>query len=683
MDRSILSISNEEAERIKKDAAKQYEKLRESLQSTGNKEDKSSFARNYPTQGQISEAERIKEAASEILAKLRESISSSEGRGELSEFAVGANIDKEVNVDKQPNLHDHVLCSGKEEVNGAYARNERNKGRGVRSSTQVSDTSYARVDDTVDSSVNKSNQNCSISYSEAIKGSSLLPRKEGCAELVVQLEEDVSPIIIDYTNPLPSTSSDVDLSLRSLSNNLLQSGSPTRNLKGLCSETEISVDSCRKSGDRRKEVGVLQSVESHSWENFAAHLVAVRGNINLRNLFVHDDLTIFGIFTGLSLQAQAVFIQLLNSEYTWYRESGLLNSGDDDLNAEMSRELKSVIDTLIEKRLLITDAGDEKNDSLIRLLSLEELKNVCRILGLRDDGRKGVLIKSLIEFSNKQKIMDRVVGQDYKDTVKDQILKVLGRVIKLNHAPRELFLRTQLLYGLPLTKTMTVDGRVPLITIMNDVRAGKISYPDYTWEPLQNLFPSRDSLVRFQQALHLEANIKWRMKLKEFDEVTHLYESAFIQFQEELKDEHASEWSAGLPNCLQTFTRGAVLARAVHQSIECLRVKKMYTKMISAYETLLSQDLYLKLYKGMWYDQLARIYQSIMKDVSKTVIFLTEALADPSLNYIDRVLLSDRASPLVSGRKRKRTQMYEELKRMLSNLRDIPEISIDARCFDA
>ncbi|KAG8227131.1 hypothetical protein J437_LFUL001675, partial [Ladona fulva] len=686
MNRSPISISNEEAKRIKEVVAEEFVKLRESLSSSEVQEDDLNRSRNYCAPSRIVQVEVIKETNTEVFAELSEPTVLVEARKGLTKFAIEAKRLKQVNHEREPNVCKYVSCSGKsneeEKRTPTTKRYYRSRYRIVKSpscSTSFN-ASNTEVDSAIDSPENNIISRKWNKFAVSVRRSNPFSSEKEANQPV----RDFTPIIVDCSTSLSSRFG-VELSTPNFSENIpksppniLQTLNRSNSVEVL-SGTEISVVSCGKSGELRKEVSAFHSKETNSWENFVAHLISIQRNDNLRDLFIYDDIIIFNEFSSLSMVAQTIFIHILNSEFTWYRASAFINT-------EISEELRPFIDTLIEKHFLNTDPSVEEVGLLVELLSVQELRNLCKVLGLRCDGNRRILTESVIKFSRSLIIGNVNEGKDLdrKNFVKEEILKISGRVVKVNHTHRELFLRTQLLYALPLAKTMKVDGRVELIALMNDVSGGKVTYPSYTWEPLQKLFSSREALVRFQYALLLEANIKWKIKSKDFDEVVNLYESAIIQFQEELRDDHAREQSARLPNYLRNFTRGTVLARAVHHSIKCLRTKRMHSKMIYAYETLLSQDLYLKCFKGIWYDRLAQIYQQIMRDISKTVIFLTEALVDPSLNFIDRVLLSNRASPIVNVKKKKKAeaQMYEELKSTLCILKGVREIPINAGCFD-
>ncbi|XP_071447438.1 fanconi-associated nuclease 1-like [Hetaerina americana] len=409
------------------------------------------------------------------------------------------------------------------------------------------------------------------------------------------------------------------------------------------------------------------------WKNFLYILTQVLGNQNLKDVFSQRDLSVLKEFNELHPKEQKLYVRLLNRKHSWLKTSSIRY---DDINPL----LNPIIKVLTEKGFLCIDVSEEETCTLLNLMPLQEVRALCKCFHMKVDGKKENLVKALIDFGHHQKSIHRGISKGIKSLVRERAMKSLGEMVKLSPTPRKLFLRIMLLHALPLGREMEMDGRLPILNEVSRVKSNQITYPDYLLHPLKNFFGSCESLIRYHEALELLAVTNGKMLSKYYDEVLGLYDTAINYLRRILKDDKLRKEDLELPPFLRSFTAGHALVRAVVVCIDCLKMKKLYSEVVVAYQLLLSQDLYVVHHRGKWYDQLALTHHYHLKDVPAAVDVLMKGLSDKSLSPADKLLLSNRGL-MITNRKAKNKEEMEKnliLKGMLYTVENPPVITITA-----
>ncbi|XP_046398648.1 fanconi-associated nuclease 1-like [Ischnura elegans] len=432
-------------------------------------------------------------------------------------------------------------------------------------------------------------------------------------------------------------------------------------------QNEKDDDSSSQDTDESMESGHFY------WRNFLEVLKDVLVNENIKGMFSSNELLILKDFNEMNSEEQKLYVRLLNRKHSWLKASSIRY---DDINFILDR----VIKTLIDRGFLSTDVSEEETFSLLTLMPVQEVRALCKCFRMKSDGKKEVLVKSLIDFGHRQKSIHRGISRGIKSLVRERAMKALGKMVKLSTNPRKLFLRIMLLHALPLGREMESDGRIPVLNEISRVKSNQITYPDYPLHPLKNIFRSRDRLIRYQEALELVAITNGKMLTKSYEDVVSLYYSAVNQLKRVLDDKSIRDEDSGLPLFLRSFTAGYALCRAVITAIDCLKIKKMYSEVVTAYQLLLSQELYVTHHRGKWYDQLALIHHRHLKDVSSALDVLMKGCSDESLSLVDKLLLANRGLILTNRKAKNRIEMEKgkALKSMLTTVMDPPEVSITA-----
>ncbi|KAI0062194.1 hypothetical protein BV25DRAFT_1916125 [Artomyces pyxidatus] len=354
---------------------------------------------------------------------------------------------------------------------------------------------------------------------------------------------------------------------------------------------------------------------------------------------------------------------------------------------------------------------------LLECLTVEELKKLAKQMKVRATGSRHVLHQALLKSSStqttlpfqpikkgsKRKLVQTTLSfgqRSQSSRLREMVMEILGCCVRVNKDVVTLLRRLNLVYYRCTEHTTNI--LTP--SILN--RARKRNYANYIHTRTSHIWPSREALIAYEQALALEAEIDTlldgsssasarsrsrsvlsrtpapRAELRstspikrkgpedkenvkddpddDQDEV--IEESARVKDARAIKcifEEVYPKWVAlvltkgdedGRQRGLERFDEGHVLTRIVRKGCEALGILKEYDRELEVLEELIKQRRWHRGRRGQLYDRRALILMHhFPKDDDKAARALQgvkEALNDRDTHLVSRPMLERRLTRL-------------------------------------
>lgn len=186
----------------------------------------------------------------------------------------------------------------------------------------------------------------------------------------------------------------------------------------------------------------------------------------------------------------------------------------------------------------------------------------------------------------------------------------------------------------------------------------------------QPIFSSRESLLRYHEALDYECELFSLIESKELADAHALFSPRLFDFQKTILDPDLNEFDSNLPSYLRVFTAGSVLTKLLSvYAFEVLQKLKLYTEANEVFEFLLFKQANYRLsWRHKWYERLAMNYELYLKEPVKALDVLKKGLRDTEyVKKAGRLTLSVRIEKMAETKKYAKIEgLKDELKQVVA-----------------
>ncbi|XP_076465287.1 fanconi-associated nuclease 1-like [Babylonia areolata] len=445
--------------------------------------------------------------------------------------------------------------------------------------------------------------------------------------------------------------------------------------------SELDSEAAGEGTSENKEDGAENGKEEtlfrvpYYLENFSTIVKSVFADDYYVQLFNEADLHFVEEYNNLSEPSKKLFVRLFSRKRAWLPTTKIKYP-------EIAENLVPCLEELVTANLLSSGEQLDDLDAILGAMSAPDLRTLAKSYHVNLTGQqKGQIIQTLVSKSRHKTVASHF-GQKIGG-VKMAMLKraksMLGPVYQLCREVRAVFVRAMMLFSLINTSgddDNSGGGQGQLFQMLL-VNIGRVVYPAYTVNRHTRIFRNRQDLIRFEEALQLEAELlgntasgNWRDAYTSFLAVKECYD----QLE---KDPAIRAWDSKLPAFLRYYTAGSVLVRLMNQGIEILQRRKEYPVAVSLIRELLAQTVYNGDLHGYWWDRLALNLDVHLKRPEQALQAIEDGLADPLVRTGHRLSLFLRAETICSKPK---SPFRQRLKRFVHEpLVELPKTFVEGR----
>ncbi|CAO1621235.1 unnamed protein product [Jaminaea pallidilutea] len=413
--------------------------------------------------------------------------------------------------------------------------------------------------------------------------------------------------------------------------------------------TETSDTAAIDSADAQKPTRSTPSPTPFG-ESMYPTLLSEMINIVLKDeahLFDTSEVAVLQRYCTLPYESRYLFSRLIQRKDSWLRLEALRNAYSGEVG-----DLDAAVDCLTDSslpRFLIThaEAGDDGQEAMLSLLTLEELKTLAKrmqapkagttkssiisaLLTTRSQGTLASLFappsspskrKTLasssgspsgsrqlsLSFSSKGKKSSQSVR------LANEVTKLLGPLIKVAPSTRSLLDRVALVFY----RGAMLGGTALTTAVL--ARSRRRNYPRYKTQRSPDVFGSRKDLLAFEEAVavenEMEELLQWgdgseatfTKALKLFDTIWPIWKQTVSDFDAERRTRIAFKGIDRLQYHRMRFHAGWPQTRVVYKGTTILARFKMHDREEEVLKALLGQHYFRRGKRGEWYDRLALI----------------------------------------------------------------------------
>lgn len=372
-------------------------------------------------------------------------------------------------------------------------------------------------------------------------------------------------------------------------------------------------------------------------------------------LFDEIELATLRSYALLPYDARYLFSRLIQRRDSWLRIEALRTAysteGREGIDVEAAvSSLTANVEGSSNSRYLIThaDAGDAGQESLLQLLTLDELKNLAKRMQTPKVGTtKASIVKALLTTRSQGTLMSALQsakkphqqtspsakgqlslnftsgGKKASQSVRlaNEVTALLGLLVRVESNTRSLIDRVALVFY----RGSMLGGTALTTAVL--ARSRRRNYPRYQVQRSSRVFPSRENLLAFEEALRIEAEMEellqwgdnseatWQKALKLFESIWPIWKRTVDDFdlQQSKRGDvaGASTWSVDASDRMtyhrMRFHAGWPQTRVVYKGATILARFKLHEREEEVLKALLGQRYFRRGKRGEWYDRLALI----------------------------------------------------------------------------
>lgn len=357
-------------------------------------------------------------------------------------------------------------------------------------------------------------------------------------------------------------------------------------------------------------------------------------------LFDDTELGVVRRYTSIPYEARYLFARLIQRKDSWLRLDALR-----DRYASEITDIDDAVACLLEPApFLIThaDIGDEGREAMLNLLTLEELKSLAKRMNTAKVGTtKASIIAALLATKSQGTLTSMFApaslskpkshalsspkpsklqqlsmnfnmhGKKASQSVRlaSEVTTLLGFLVRVAPSIRSLIDRVALVFY-----RGTMLGGTALTTAIL-ARSRRRNYPAYQTQRSPRVFPSREHLLAFEEAIGVENEMEellqrgdnteatFNKALKLFDSVWPVWKDTVASFDD---DDSPSGFSHTAYHRMR-FHAGWSQTRVVYKGTAILARFKLHDREKEVLRALLGQRYFRRGKRGEWYDRLALI----------------------------------------------------------------------------
>ncbi|XP_069678511.1 fanconi-associated nuclease 1-like [Periplaneta americana] len=376
-------------------------------------------------------------------------------------------------------------------------------------------------------------------------------------------------------------------------------------------------------------------------------------------------------FKQLQYQAKKLYVRMLSRKYTWHRVTDIKYNEID---------VSAAFNDLEQDGFVTSDYNSEELDVLLNMLKLQELKSLCKTFRIQPITQpKPILVQALLDYGRNQ----QTLGGSRSDSslvLRRRLRDELRHCIKLCEKQRKTFRRIFLLFSLPHQNTNEDRDVSRQLILLHYVKTNKIIFPSFSIQKTRPVFQTRDAMSSFEDANELLDQMTNALTAKDWKMAQLCGQRAWEDFKNLINDPVLREEAMRMPLYMRSYTAASTYAYVMTQAVDVFKKGKLLFDCVTMLQELLSQDVYLLHYRGKWYDQLALILQSHLKNNAEAAETVIRGMEDPDVGEVDQQILSTRGSLLLSRRKGLSDDLKLRLVELIKKpLRDPPSVLIKAK----
>ncbi|CAO1620795.1 unnamed protein product [Sympodiomycopsis kandeliae] len=390
-------------------------------------------------------------------------------------------------------------------------------------------------------------------------------------------------------------------------------------------------------------------------------------------LFNEVELATLRAYSLLPYDGRYLLSRLIQRRDSWLRVEALRSSYASeskegiDVDAAVQALAQPVSDQAPQQYLIThADAGSSDQEALLELLTLDELKTLAKRMHVTKPGTtKASIIKALASTRSQGTLMSAFAGKGAKPGVltsrsqttltgnrpsnqasimssltlqvdgagkkasqatrlANEVTDLLGLLVRIHPDTRSLIDRVALVFY----RGSMLGGTALTTAVL--ARSRRRNYPRYQVQRSSNVFPSRENLLAFEEALTVEAQMEevlqwgdnseatWNKALAMFESVWPVWKATVEKFDADQRnrqripaDEDAKLWSVDASDRMtyhrMRFHAGWPQTRIVYKGTNVLARFKMHDREEEVLKALLGQKYFRRGKRGEWYDRLALI----------------------------------------------------------------------------
>ena len=385
------------------------------------------------------------------------------------------------------------------------------------------------------------------------------------------------------------------------------------------------------------------------------------------HLFAPDEIECFSAFLMLDHDARHLFVRLLQRKREWLRVDRLAYPGD------VIGACEALCCPFAQPSGIYRfAAGDAEMPEAGRLdlLTLDELRGICKRLGIPRLKTREAVVRALLAPDAHMPLFG---AKTHTQRLEEEVHAALPcGCIRLEEQVCTLFDRLALVYyrGRPVVGT--------LVTTALLARTRRFNFPKYTLSRSTDIFPSREHLLRFQQALDDETAMDTIIEERSADAArrgAELLDAVLPAWEHAVRE----LWIAfpdgiSLPQYARMrFHYGWVYTRVIHKACECLARLHKSSREECTLRALLSQRFFQRGRRGGWYERLAVICTR-EKGKQAALDVCIRALGDPDTHVVNLFALQRRVERLETQLGVRLAQRH----RFSSTLQEAPRVNFAA-----
>ncbi|XP_046661665.1 fanconi-associated nuclease 1-like [Homalodisca vitripennis] len=365
-------------------------------------------------------------------------------------------------------------------------------------------------------------------------------------------------------------------------------------------------------------------------------------------LFSDEEYDHINTFNQFDQPSQRLYGRLLNRKLDWIRTS-TMKYGDVNLQLELMRQNK----------FITSDCSNESLENLLNLLTMPDLKKLCKSYKLPESGVKSDLISRIIARARQPSIKNYFAQNTNNSSgetlLRGKIYEMLGVVIKVENGPCQTFSRCLLFFSYPHFRGLERDRFSDQLALVSQVR--NLTFPTYEITRTQ-IFHSREHFLSYEAALIESSAMTEAKEDKNWDLALSRVRSIYQKVKSYLADEQMRKEVEAMPDFLRRFTAGGCYVRALGSGIKVLKkTEQTLGEAEACLLLLLDQRLFSRHRRGEWFEELALLYQHNLKDNVKATQAVLRGLRDEYIDLVSRHTLCARAA-MLEGRKKNGLKDY-------------------------
>eukprot|EP00056_Hartaetosiga_gracilis_P010790 m.160589 g.160589 ORF g.160589 m.160589 type:complete len:673 (-) comp13385_c0_seq1:1303-3321(-) len=393
--------------------------------------------------------------------------------------------------------------------------------------------------------------------------------------------------------------------------------------------------------------------------NFEIMLESVQSLKDFDNLFPRKWRSTIAAIQSLERKEKLLFIRLYHRKPQWFRLDKLHYE-------EIGASLLPLLESLVEKKLMMSDRSLSSLQETLVILSHSELSALVRQFHLQGRGArsKAEVMALFEEMETSQRTLFSTTS--FGQQVITKAKQTFGRCFKLCDDIRFLLANVETIFFMKqsiapnfLSGSASTSTGLATVVLANK---GVIRYPSYKVNVTYTLFKTHSQLTEYTSSLQQEAALenellnahnednliaveeKYRCVYKDWKETIALRQHELLKCEDET---HSSSQF----DTFVTFTPTLVLTRIVSSFVSILDRLHKYTESERLHRELLGQTTCLKSYRGRWYDRLALILSQHLQQPHESLLVCERGIADPNVRTGHKLALERRAHRLCQRHK--------------------------------